>query len=184
MLREVINSGTATRAKALDRPLAGKTGTTNDFTDAWFVGFSPSLTCGVWVGFDDHHSLGPKEEGARVALPIWMEFMGEALKDQPAEDFPHSPLLTSPDQVKEILASAEADRLLANRSTTLPTGAAATPAEGAKSAAGAASTATGGGPPENENAPASRKSTGSPAKTNPTEKSRQSPPSTAATPPG
>ena len=110
MLREVINSGTGVKAKTLNRPLAGKTGTTNDFTDAWFIGFSPSLTCGVWVGFDDHHPLGPKEEGARVALPIWMEFMAEALKDQSVEDFPYSPLLTKPEQVKEILASAGAER--------------------------------------------------------------------------
>jgi penicillin-binding protein 1A len=112
MLREVINSGTATKAKALSRPLAGKTGTTNDFTDAWFIGFSPSLTCGVWVGLDDHRSLGPKEEGSHVALPIWMEFMSGALKDRPVEDFRHSPLLTNPDQVKEIIASAGPERLL------------------------------------------------------------------------
>lgn len=116
MLREVINSGTGVKAKTLNGPLAGKTGTTNDFTDAWFIGFSPSLTCGVWVGFDDHHPLGPKEEGARVALPIWMEFMAEALKDQPVEDFPYSPLLTNPEQVKEILASAGAERLSVGRS--------------------------------------------------------------------
>jgi len=138
MLREVVNSGTSTRAKALKRPVAGKTGTTNDFTDAWFIGFSPSLTCGVWVGFDDHRTLGAEEEGARVALPIWMEFMDEALKDQPVEDFPHSPLLASPDQVKGILASAAPERLLAetppasaatgNRSAVSPTGQTAGPA--------------------------------------------------------
>ena len=115
MLREVINSGTGVRAKALKRPIAGKTGTTNDFTDAWFMGFSPSLTAGVWVGFDDHRTLGPKEEGAKVALPIWMNFMGDALKDKPVEDFPSSPLLTNPDQVKEILASTSTERLLAER---------------------------------------------------------------------
>ena len=120
MLREVINSGTGTRAQALKRPLAGKTGTTNDFADGWFIGFSPSLTCGVWVGYDDHRELGPKEEGARVALPIWMEFMGEALKDQPVEDFPHSPLLKDPEQVKEILASAATERLLAERAGATP----------------------------------------------------------------
>jgi penicillin-binding protein 1A len=120
MLREVINSGTGTRAQALKRPLAGKTGTTNDFADGWFIGFSPSLTCGVWVGYDDHRELGPKEEGARVALPIWMEFMGEALKDQPVEDFPYSPLLKDPEQVKEILASAGAERLLAERAAPTP----------------------------------------------------------------
>lgn len=108
MLREVINSGTATHAKALAAkyPIAGKTGTTNEFSDAWFMGFSPSITAGVWVGFDDHRSLGPKEEGAHVALPIWMEFTEAVLKGRPVEDFPNSPLLTSPDKVREILASA------------------------------------------------------------------------------
>jgi penicillin-binding protein 1A len=113
MLREVINSGTGARAKALKRPIAGKTGTTNDFSDAWFIGFSPSLTCGVWVGFDNHDTLGPHEEGAKVALPIWMNFMGEALKDKPAEDFPNSPLLIDPEQVKTILESGGTERLLA-----------------------------------------------------------------------
>lgn len=113
-LREVFNSGTAERAKpfAAKYPVAGKTGTTNDFTDAWFIGFSPSLTCGVYVGFDDHRTLGNKEEGARVALPIWQEFMSEVLKDKPVEDFPHSPLLKSPEQVQEILASTASERLL------------------------------------------------------------------------
>ena len=115
MLREVFNSGTAIsgRAFAAKYPVAGKTGTTNDFTDAWFLGFTPSLTCGVYVGFDDHRTLGKKEEGARVALPIWLDFMGQILKDKPAEDFPHSPLLKTPDQVKDILASAAPERLLA-----------------------------------------------------------------------
>ncbi len=115
MLREVFNSGTAIsgRAFAAKYPVAGKTGTTNDFTDAWFLGFTPSLTCGVYVGFDDHRTLGNKEEGARVALPIWLDFMGQILKDKPAEDFAHSPLLKSPDQVEEILANAAPERLLA-----------------------------------------------------------------------
>jgi penicillin-binding protein 1A len=120
MLREVFNSGTAELGKsfAAKSPVAGKTGTTNDFTDAWFLGFSPSLTCGVYVGFDDHRTLGDKEEGSRVALPIWLDFMGEVLKDRPVEGFPHSPLLISPEQVNEILASAAPGRLLAPRSTT------------------------------------------------------------------
>ncbi len=115
MLREAFNSGTAIsgRAFAAQYPVAGKTGTTNDFTDAWFLGFSPSLTCGVYVGFDDHRTLGNKEEGARVALPIWLDFMGQILKGKPVEDFAHSPLLKSPDQVKEILANSEPERLLA-----------------------------------------------------------------------
>jgi penicillin-binding protein 1A len=118
MLREPINSGTAVRAKSLAQkyPLAGKTGTTNDFTDAWFIGFSPSLTCGVWVGFDDHRSLGDKEEGSHVALPIWMQFMEETLKNSPVEAFPYSPVLTSPEQVKEILATTAPESLLAQRS--------------------------------------------------------------------
>jgi penicillin-binding protein 1A len=115
MLREVFNSGTATSGKAFagKHPVAGKTGTTNDFTDAWFLGFTPSLTCGVYVGFDDHRTLGPKEEGARVALPIWLNFMGRFLQDKPVEDFPHSPLLTNPEQIKEILANSAPERLLA-----------------------------------------------------------------------
>jgi len=141
MLREVINSGTAARASALARahPLAGKTGTTNEFSDAWFLGFSPSLACGVWVGFDDHRSLGPKEEGARAALPTWMEFMGEALKDQPAEDFPYSPLLTNPEQVKEILASGGTERLLAGRLPTTGDTSAAPTATGTNQATAPAS---------------------------------------------
>jgi penicillin-binding protein 1A len=115
MLREVFNSGTATSGKAFaaKHPVAGKTGTTNDFTDAWFLGFTPSMTCGVFVGFDDHRTLGPKEEGARVALPIWLDFMQQITNDKPAEDFVHSPLLTNPEQVKEILADATPERLLA-----------------------------------------------------------------------
>jgi penicillin-binding protein 1A len=131
MLREVFNSGTAVRAKPLAQkyPMAGKTGTTNDFTDAWFLGFTPSLTCGVYVGFDDHQTLGDKEEGARVALPIWMQFMSEVLKDRPVEDFPHSPLLTNPDQVKEILASAGPELLLGGNPSTRP-GAGAKPTSG------------------------------------------------------
>ena len=135
MLREVFMSGTATRAKALAMkyPLAGKTGTTNDFADAWFLGFSPEIACGVWVGFDDHRSLGPKEEGAKAALPIWMEFMEAALKDQTVGNFPDSPLLTSPDQVKEILASAGAERLLATGGPAAGEGARETPPPGAPS---------------------------------------------------
>jgi penicillin-binding protein 1A len=94
MLREVVLHGTGIAAAKLPFPVAGKTGTTNDFTDAWFVGFSPSMTCGVWIGFDEKRSLGSKETGARAALPIWMNFMNAAMagKDpgqfQPAPDVP------------------------------------------------------------------------------------------------
>ena len=88
MLEEVIQFGTGIQAKALGRPAAGKTGTTQDYTDAWFMGFTPQLTAGVWVGYDDKQiSLGKKETGARAALPIWLEFMKAALEGQPALDF-------------------------------------------------------------------------------------------------
>lgn len=90
MLEEVIQFGTGIQAKALNRPAAGKTGTTQDYTDAWFMGFTPQLTAGVWVGFDDKQiSLGKKETGAKAALPIWIEFMQGALAGMPALDFPN-----------------------------------------------------------------------------------------------
>jgi penicillin-binding protein 1A len=88
MLRDVTRSGTGAAAASLHHPLGGKTGTTNDFTDAWFIGFSPSVTCGVWVGYDDRQSLGDKETGAKAALPIWADFMKAAIADKPNETFP------------------------------------------------------------------------------------------------
>ena len=96
MLREVVQHGTGARAAALNHALAGKTGTTNDFTDAWFIGFSPSLTCGVWVGFDEKKTLGNKEGGAVAALPIWIDFMRVALKGRESEDFAAPPQFTMP----------------------------------------------------------------------------------------
>jgi penicillin-binding protein 1A len=97
MLRDVVQHGTAIAAAGMKYPLAGKTGTTNDFTDAWFIGFSPSMTTGVWIGYDERKTLGSKESGARAALPIWMDFMKVALagKDpgefQPPPNLPLSP---------------------------------------------------------------------------------------------
>ena len=89
MMEGVVQRGTATRAKELGRPLAGKTGTTNDSTNAWFLGYSPSLVTGVWVGYDENRkSIGNRETGGRAALPIWIDFMKEALKDMPIEEFP------------------------------------------------------------------------------------------------
>lgn len=88
MLEEVIQFGTGIEAKVLKRPAAGKTGTTQDYTDAWFVGFTPQITAGVWVGFDDkQNSLGKKETGARAALPIWTQFMQTSLAGTPPLDF-------------------------------------------------------------------------------------------------
>jgi penicillin-binding protein 1A len=79
MLEDVVKYGTGWRARALKRPVAGKTGTTNDYRDAWFVGYTPELAAGVWVGFDDHRQLGEKETGSKAAAPIWVSFMKEAL---------------------------------------------------------------------------------------------------------
>ena len=92
-LREPVLHGTAYAASVAfkGRPLGGKTGTTNDFTDAWFMGFSPSITCGVWVGFDEKKSLGAKETGAKAALPIWIDYMKAALAGKPPEDFVGQP---------------------------------------------------------------------------------------------
>src|SRR6202521_827079 len=88
ILEEVIQFGTGIKAKSLGRPAAGKTGTTQDFTDAWFMGFTPQLTAGVWVGYDDKQiSLGKRESGALAALPIWLEFMQGAVAGTPPMDF-------------------------------------------------------------------------------------------------
>ena len=89
MLKSVIGpGGTAADAMALHHPLGGKTGTTSDFNDAWFIGFSPSITCGVWVGYDNRQSIGEKESGGHAALPLWMSFMKVAIADHPNEHFP------------------------------------------------------------------------------------------------
>jgi penicillin-binding protein 1A len=88
LLKAVTKYGTGAAAAQLNHPLGGKTGTTSDFTDAWFVGFSPSVTCGVWVGYDTRESLGNKETGAVAALPIWMNFMRAAIAGKPDEQFP------------------------------------------------------------------------------------------------
>jgi penicillin-binding protein 1A len=88
MLEEVVQFGTAIKAKSIGRPAGGKTGTTQDFTDAWFIGFTPQLTAGVWVGYDDKQiSLGKRESGALAALPIWMEFIEKGMAGIPVVDF-------------------------------------------------------------------------------------------------
>lgn len=88
MLRGVVEYGTAAKARSLNAELAGKTGTTNDFTDTWFCGFTPSLTAGAWVGFDEKKTLGNGETGAKDALPIWILFMQDYLKGRVPERFP------------------------------------------------------------------------------------------------
>ncbi len=87
MLEGVVQRGTAARLKSLDRPLAGKTGTTNESKDTWFIGFSPDLVVGVFVGYDEPKSLGKKETGASVAVPVFRDFIAEALKDVPPMPF-------------------------------------------------------------------------------------------------
>jgi len=93
MMESVLDEGTGVGARRLGfrRPAAGKTGTTDDYTDAWFIGFTPSLVCGVWVGFDRMRRIAEGAEGARFALPIWTEFMKRALKGKPIEDFRRPP---------------------------------------------------------------------------------------------
>ncbi len=87
LLRGVVQHGTAVAARKLNHALGGKTGTTNDFTDAWFIGFSPSITCGTWIGFDEKVTLGKQETGAQAALPVWIDFMKVALRGRAEEDF-------------------------------------------------------------------------------------------------
>lgn len=87
MMQDVINYGTGWRIKALGKPAAGKTGTTNDYRDAWFVGYTTGITASVWVGFDDMRPLGSQETGARAASPIWLNFMKSASNTAESSDF-------------------------------------------------------------------------------------------------
>jgi penicillin-binding protein 1A len=87
MLDGVVRRGTGVRIKAVGKPLGGKTGTTNDSNDTWFVGFSPDLALGVYVGFDTPQSLGRRETGSSIAVPIFRDFMAEALEGQPGIPF-------------------------------------------------------------------------------------------------
>ena len=87
MMMDVIQRGTGKRARSIGRPLAGKTGTTNSYRDAWFLGYAPNLVTGVWVGFDNVGTLGKVESGSHAALPIWTDFMAAALKMLPVQTF-------------------------------------------------------------------------------------------------
>ena len=114
MLQDVVKNGTARRARGLRRPVAGKTGTTNDHKDAWFVGYSPEIVTVVWVGFDVPRSLGPKESGARAALPIWLDFMRAALSGHGRKPFHQPPdvVVKAIDPATGLLASAGADQYI------------------------------------------------------------------------
>jgi penicillin-binding protein 1A len=87
LLQEVVKYGTGWRARALKRPAAGKTGTTNKLQDAWYIGFTPDYVTGVWVGFDDDRTLGKFETGSRAASPIWVNFTTEVLRGKPVNVF-------------------------------------------------------------------------------------------------
>jgi penicillin-binding protein 1A len=88
VMQDVVEVGTGRRVKSIGRPVAAKTGTTDDVRDAWFIGYTPSLVTGVWVGFDQERSLGKQEVGGRAAAPIWLYFMEKAIQGTPVELFP------------------------------------------------------------------------------------------------
>ena len=110
MLESVINEGTGRKARILRGPIAGKTGTTNDYKDALFVGFSPTVAAGVWVGLDLGGTMGDKETGTRAALPIWMDFMEAALADEPHQYF------DLPDNVTKVHMNPDTGRLVSDES--------------------------------------------------------------------
>ncbi len=125
LMRGAVLYGTATAASSLGHELAGKTGTVNDFTDAWFIGYSPSVVCGVWIGYSDSKkSLGKSESGASAALPFWIDFMREYLKGKPKEKFGRIPEV--PDELRSVQAmrssrhAAERARLAALSGDILP----------------------------------------------------------------
>jgi penicillin-binding protein 1A len=110
LMQEPIRQGTATKAQELKRPVAGKTGTTNDFTDAWFIGYTPSIVAGAWIGFDEKVTLGDKETGGKAALPIWMDFIREIYKDKPPEQFeilPKPTITAAPDAAPAAVQQAQ-----------------------------------------------------------------------------
>lgn len=111
LLREVVQFGTGRSIRSLGRPAAGKTGTTDNFTDALFVGFTPQLLTGVWTGIDDVSSLGKGEAGGRAAAPIWLDYMKEAVKDLPVRDFdvPEGIVFTSIDRKSGKLAGPDTE---------------------------------------------------------------------------
>ncbi|NVN90042.1 MAG: PBP1A family penicillin-binding protein [Desulfuromonadales bacterium] len=105
LMQSVVSSGTGHRASIVGRPVAGKTGTTNDSKDAWFVGYVPQLVAGVWVGFDQERSLGAGGSGGQAAAPIWAEFMQKSVAELPVEDF------VAPENVSFVLINPRTGKL-------------------------------------------------------------------------
>jgi penicillin-binding protein 1A len=114
LLESVVQEGTGHRAKALNRPVAGKTGTTNDLQDAWFVGYTPRYISGVWVGYDNGQTLGRGETGSRTASPIWLEFMNKILKGTPVREFqvPEGVVFAKIDAETGLLAIPESNKTI------------------------------------------------------------------------
>ncbi len=112
LLKAVVNEGTGWRIKALERPAAGKTGTTNNLWDAWFVGYTPEYATGVWVGYDDQTAMGKGETGSRAASPIWLYFMSDVLKGRPVTDFsvPDGIVFAKIDAMTGLLASPYSEK--------------------------------------------------------------------------
>jgi penicillin-binding protein 1A len=131
MLQTVVSDGTGWKVKELGRPVAGKTGTTNDYVDAWFMGFTPDLVTGVWVGLDRRESIGWHETGSRAAIPIWLEFMTAAVEGRPASVFPVPPgvVFAKIDPGRGVLASPESLDAVVEvfRAGTVPTAVAPRP---------------------------------------------------------
>ncbi|MGH9766308.1 MAG: penicillin-binding transpeptidase domain-containing protein, partial [Blastocatellia bacterium] len=125
MMRGAVQFGTATAAGSVGHELAGKTGTVNDFTDAWFIGYTPKFVCGVWIGYSDRKkSLGKGESGATAALPFWIDFMQKYMKDKPKEKFGRVPDL--PEDLRKVQAvrarehASELARIAARDGDILP----------------------------------------------------------------
>lgn len=133
LMKEVVEFGTGAKAKAIGRPIAGKTGTTNEYRDAWFMGYTPYLVTGAWVGFDDQQTLGSGETGSAAAIPIWLSYMKETASSYPADEFaaPRGIVFAWIDQKTGRLAPAGAvaavrEAFLEGTAPTLTTGPAAT----------------------------------------------------------
>jgi len=158
LFRAVTAHGTGAAAAQLNHPVGGKTGTTSDYTDAWFLGFSPSVTCGVWVGYDSRESLGEKETGAKAALPIWMEVMKTTFAGRENEQF------LADQQANEKNGAAS------GKDAGKDTSGAQTPADGKAAPAAAPAQKTGAKPEGAKTAPASGKTGKAAAQTTPSGK--------------
>jgi penicillin-binding protein 1A len=123
-MKGVVEIGTAKKARELGRPAAGKTGTSTNYRDAWFFGFTADLLCGVWVGRDDFKPVAHDATGGQVALPIWLTYMKEAHKGLPVRDFPVPPGIVfaraDPDKGLPATPNKAGSRLTPFRRGTLP----------------------------------------------------------------